>query len=125
MKMKGKEKKGISLIVLVITIIIMIILAAAVILSLNSSNVVSKASEAKDKSEWSAAQDKRVMMMSEVLLDKDVSPEIVGNFEISKNEANSKVIDIKYLEGEREALIPSGFNYVTGTINTRVSNIRQ
>ena len=116
--MKNKGKKGISLIVLVITIIIMIILAAAVILSLNSSNVVSKASEAKEASDWSAAQDKRTIMMSEVLLDDEVSTEIVGNFEISKNEEKSKVIDIKYVEGERKALIPEDFIYVTGTINT-------
>lgn len=39
-------KKGISLIVLVITIIVMIIIAGAIILSLNSSNVTSKATYA-------------------------------------------------------------------------------
>ena len=54
--MKNKGKRGISLIVLVITIIIMIILAAAVILSLNSSNVVNKASEARDKSDMANAR---------------------------------------------------------------------
>jgi flagellar basal body-associated protein FliL len=41
------NKKGISLIVLVITIIVMIILATAIILSLNSSNISGKATEAK------------------------------------------------------------------------------
>jgi len=39
-------KKGISLIVLVITIIVMIIIAGAIIISLNSSNVISKADQA-------------------------------------------------------------------------------
>jgi len=45
-----KRTKGISLIVLVITIIVIIILAGAVILSLSNNNSISKASEAKFKS---------------------------------------------------------------------------
>ena len=45
--MKIKQKKGISLIVLIITIIVMIILAAAIILSLSSSGIIGKANEAK------------------------------------------------------------------------------
>jgi len=50
--MKGlKNKRGISLIVLVITIIVMIILAAAIILSLNSSDIIGKANEAKTSSD--------------------------------------------------------------------------
>ena len=65
MKMKGKEKRGISLIVLVITIIIMIILAAAVILSLNSSNVVNKATEAKGKSDIANARNVVAMATAE------------------------------------------------------------
>ena len=123
MEIIDKGKRGISLIILVITIIIMIILAAAVILSLNSSNVVSKATEAKSKSEWSAAEDRKTVMMSEILLKKSdlneiIESEIVGNFEISQNETNPKVLDIKYIEGDKKALIPGGFSYVTGTINT-------
>ena len=123
MEVIDKGKRGISLIILVITIIIMIILAAAVILSLNSSNVVSKATEAKSKSEWSAAEDRKTVMMSEILLKRSdlneiIESEIVGNFEISQNETNPKVLDIKYIEGDKKALIPGGFSYVTGTINT-------
>ena len=49
--MKIKQKKGISLIVLVITIIVMIILAAAIILSLNSSGIIGKANKAKEESD--------------------------------------------------------------------------
>lgn len=44
-------KKGISLIVLVITIIVMIIIAGAIIISLNSSNVISQANDAVTKSD--------------------------------------------------------------------------
>ena len=43
-----QKKKGISLIVLVITIIVMIILAGAIILTLNNSGIIEKASEAVD-----------------------------------------------------------------------------
>jgi len=45
-----KQNKGISLIVLVITIIVIIIIAGAVILDLDNDNVMSKANEAKFKS---------------------------------------------------------------------------
>jgi len=45
-----RKSNGISLIVLVITIIVIIILAGAVILSLSNNNSISKASEAKFKS---------------------------------------------------------------------------
>ena len=60
-----KGKRGISLIVLVITIIIMIILAAAVILSLNSGNVVSKATEARDKIDMANAKNVVAMARAE------------------------------------------------------------
>ena len=45
-----KRNKGISLIVLIITIIVIIIIAGAVILDLDNDNVMSKANEAKFKS---------------------------------------------------------------------------
>ncbi len=44
-----QKKKGISLIVLVITIIVMVILAGAIILTLNNSGIIQKASDAVDK----------------------------------------------------------------------------
>ena len=46
-----KQRQGISLIVLVITIIIMIILAGAIILALNNSGIIGRATEATDKSD--------------------------------------------------------------------------
>ena len=47
--MINKQKKGISLIVLVITIIVMIILAASVIVSLNNTSIIDKAGQAVDE----------------------------------------------------------------------------
>ena len=52
-----KNKKGISLIVLVITIIIMIILAGAIILALNNSGIIGRAEEARDKSDTSTLKE--------------------------------------------------------------------
>lgn len=46
-----KNKKGISLIVLVITIIVMIILAAAIIVSISNSGIVNRSNEAVEKSD--------------------------------------------------------------------------
>ena len=46
-----KNKKGISLIVLVITIIVMIILAAAIILAINNTSIIKRANEAVEKSD--------------------------------------------------------------------------
>ena len=50
-----KNKKGISLIVLVITIIVMIILAAAIIISISNSGIVNRANEAVDETNKSQA----------------------------------------------------------------------
>jgi len=62
--MKGfsKNKRGISLIVLVITIIVMIILATAIILSLNGSGIIGRANEAVEKSDMANA--KNVMSLA-------------------------------------------------------------
>ncbi len=51
MEKKKGQRQGISLIVLVITIIIMIILAGAIILALNNSGAIGRATEATDKSD--------------------------------------------------------------------------
>lgn len=65
------NKKGISLIVLVITIIVMIIIAGAIILSLNSSNVTSKAS-------WAKISSDRANLQSEFAV-------VLANFTSTKN----------------------------------------
>ncbi len=49
MKRDKKQRKGISLIVLIITIIVMIILAGTIILTLNNSSVIGRAQEATKK----------------------------------------------------------------------------
>ena len=118
MKIKNKDNKGISLIVLVITIIIMIILAAAVILSLNSSNVINKAGEGKTKSDFALVAERRGLLEAEILLGNIPStPEIIENYTLTYNQ-DSKNIDIKYKEGETQVIIPEGFRHIEGTISS-------
>lgn len=59
-----KNKRGISLIVLVITIIVVIILAAAVILNMNENNPVTQAKEAKFKNSLSNFQNELELFVS-------------------------------------------------------------
>ena len=59
-------KKGISLIVLVITIIVMIIIAGAIIISLNSSNVISKANQAVTDSDLANARNAAMLAYAEL-----------------------------------------------------------
>ncbi|MBR6614141.1 MAG: hypothetical protein IKK84_05180 [Clostridia bacterium] len=64
-----KNKKGISLIVLVITIIVMIILAAAVVVTLNNSGIIGRASEAVDDTELNDVRHLATLAWSEAYLE--------------------------------------------------------
>ncbi|MBR6689600.1 MAG: type II secretion system protein [Clostridia bacterium] len=65
-----KNKKGISLIVLVITIIVMIILAAAVIISMNNTGIIDKASHVVKLTDEKQVQDLASMLWAEAYLDE-------------------------------------------------------
>ena len=58
-------KKGISLIVLVITIIVMIVLAAAVVITLNNTGIINKASDAVDKTNLNEVQNFATLVWSD------------------------------------------------------------
>ncbi len=60
-----KTKQGISLIVLVITIIVMVILAGAIVLTLNNSGIIQKASEAVDKTDYATVKELTQMAWAE------------------------------------------------------------
>ncbi len=62
-------KKGISLIVLVITIIVMIILAASVVITLNNTGVIDKASQAVDLTNESQVQDLAALIWADAYMD--------------------------------------------------------
>lgn len=81
-----KNKRGISLIVLIITIIVIAILAATVIISMNKNNPISSSKEAKFKSDISAIQTELEMYKANNIIanedvinitaDKDTNPSI-------------------------------------------------
>ena len=113
--MKTEGRRGTSLIVLVITIIIMIILAAAVILLLNSNNIVSKASEAKSKTD--VVNKEHILVMARV--EWELMPELERKntynnsfIEYAENkikEAGYDIADIGDIEENTYPKIPAGF----------------
>lgn len=64
-----KEKKGISLIVLVITIIVMIILASAAIISLSNLGIIGKANDTLDKSNLNQVKNLATMAWADAYMD--------------------------------------------------------
>ena len=93
MKTRGKNKQGISLIVLVITIIVMIILAAAVILSLSSNGIIGRANEAVDKTDKAQVQILANTIWADVYLDNLEEP--VLNFENEVIERLNSALGLK------------------------------
>ena len=64
-----RNKRGISLIVLVITIIVMVILAAAVVITLNNTGIIGKANDAVDKTNLKEVQNLATLIWSEEYMD--------------------------------------------------------
>lgn len=67
------KKQGISLIVLTITIIIMIIMAGAIIMTLQNTEIISKAEEAKEKSNTAAIQEGVNIKIADAMVDKELN----------------------------------------------------
>ena len=129
--MKNLRKKGISLIVLVITIIVMIILATAIILSLNSSNIVEKAKEAKTASDMANAKNVVAVALGEWELMTSAERAKYDNFaeyaetklqetgyKVDENgglnvSSNGVVSTIYVGADNRQAIIPEGFTVST------------
>ena len=65
-----KNKKGISLIVLVITIIVMIVLASAVVVTLTNSGIIDRATDATETSNLKQVEQLANLAWSEAYLDK-------------------------------------------------------
>ena len=112
--MEAKNKQGISLIVLVITIIVMIILAGAIILSLNSSNIIGRAEEAKTLSDDASKRQIANVALGEFMLMKQEDPNITetaGDYVERKlqdqgiNTDNVAVVDNKVIVGSGDSFI--------------------
>ena len=122
-----KYKKGISLIVLVITIIIMIILAGAIILTLNNSGIIGRATEATDKSDKATLKEATNVAYSEWTLARQMDGETKSADEYVKDKLKDQgfsdedlelvvvtddgniVVNTKHAEGDKEVIIPEGF----------------
>ena len=76
-----KNKKGISLIVLVITVIIMIILASAIIITLSNANIMNKAEEAVLKTDVKNLQQELALKLAEKKME-DMSFEMDDIYEL-------------------------------------------
>ena len=95
--MRIKQKKGISLIVLVITIIVMIILAAAIILSLNSSGIIGKANEAKSANNVATEKSAAALKLAEYKLAVEmgeIDPNVIKAGDYVKEELAKDGINI-------------------------------
>lgn len=101
MKVK-KQKKGISLIVLVITIIVMIILASAIIISLSNSGIIDNARKAVDLSNESGIKEALEITVSLLKQENKLNEEnLKSELEKSSNEEVevTKDIDGSYTVG--------------------------
>ncbi len=72
-----QNKKGISLIVLVITIIVMIILAASVVISLNNTGVIDKASQAVGLTNEQQVQDLASLIWADAYMNEYRDEELI------------------------------------------------
>lgn len=93
-----KQKKGISLIVLIITILVMIILAAATIISLSNNGIISKANEAVLKTNLKSMQDMASMYLADNYNSIDMSKEYkITEFGITDKEF-AEYVDISIVK---------------------------
>lgn len=86
-----KEKKGISLIVLIVTIIVMIIIAGAVILTLTDTNVIDQAETAVEKHNLSEIKSAASMAYADWILNENTTEE--GNISQIQNYIRKTLIE--------------------------------
>ncbi len=111
-----KQKRGISLIVLVITIIVMIILAGAIILTLNNSGIIGRAEEAKNKSDIASVKELvAVVQLEWNLMSEEEQKQETNNTGKFSDYANKKLEEAGIKTGNE-----NGAYIVTdeGTVNT-------
>ena len=113
--MKIKQKKGISLIVLIITIIVMIILAAAIILSLNSSGIIGKANQAKEESNSVTLLEAASLKLTEYKLavsEEDIDPNVISANKYVKDELAKDNMDVTSLAITEDGEILTGLSEI-------------
>ena len=92
-----RNKKGISLIVLVITIIVMILLAASVVISLSSTGIINKANDAANKTDFAQVQQYATLIWSEEYLNNKrgdtLKNDVLGKLEEYKDKYDFDITD--------------------------------
>ena len=123
-----EEKKGISLIVLVITIIVIIILAVAVILSIANNNPIENAKKAKEdhnKAELKEAAniEYSYYYTENKLKNEDIDINLIRENLVKKGFTQEDVNMVQVLDYgidlvKYPPIVPNGFKYLTGTVET-------
>lgn len=103
-----KNKRGISLIVLIITIIVMLILVSVIVVSFNNNNPIGKANEAKFKSDLSSFRDELDANINDIIFENSNSSESDVNVEIGNYALLRKYIPDITEEYSNKLLIKKG-----------------
>lgn len=114
-----RNKRGVSLIVLVITIIVMVILASAVIISLNNTNIIDQANEAVDSNNLSQVSHLASLIWAEAYLDgvQNIDEAYIKTQLTNKNVDVSKYLfdvtenGVEVLEAKLKSFVKSGADY--------------
>lgn len=133
MEIKTKDKKGISLIVLVITIIVMIILASAIIISLSNNGIIDKAKNAVNLSNEKQVQEvleitvallKQENKLDETNLKEELKNSFNEGVEVTKDTDGSYIVGIKetYFTIEDGKIIKGKYDKWDGT-STKPTNM--
>ena len=115
-----KNKKGISLIVLVITIIVMIILAGAVILSLDNAGIIDRSEEAVEKTNLKQVQYLASLKWSDAFLDGKTTQEELEDAVIKGLEEEGiklELYGITVTEKGAEVLLAKDIDWVVATVD--------
>ena len=112
-----KNKRGISLIVLVITIIVMIILAAAVIITISNTGIINRANEATSATNLKQVQQLATLTWSDAYIDglrgQELKDAVLGELGEYANDYTIDVTDkgVTVTMGGNKALNQYGFYY--------------
>ena len=130
-----KEKQGISLIVLVITVIVMVILAGAIVLTLNNSGIIDKATDAVEQTNLATVKELTQMAWAEAYADGERTDEalkLAVNNALKQNKItedmykgyiiNVTTSGVEFIYSDprlnHSGIIPEGGEYITGVVFT-------
>lgn len=119
-KEKGqiKNKKAISLIVLIITILVLSILASVVIVSLSNANIIEQAQDTVSKAQRKQIEEAKEIMLAQAMLETTPENQTIGSTILMWDENSQTVLEKSVIDGKEYingVVIPDKFYYVGGT----------